>query len=1107
MRDDYVQIWNGLSDEHKKTLINKSVDQLDHFNKYSYSSKDISTLQFSKNKEIAQGYSPQTATAQQMNWDEVMLKVIWQMSQDIRVYESVKDYDNTKKYLKDVILSHSQNNKKNFIYTCVSPNLADCLKVERFFMNLMMRYVHDLYIDKNINEFCDEETNDLGDKKKKKKKKRNRKKNKQSQIKNVDSKNEQVNCLQQTSSRHLSISKPDKPEEPLQSGNTHNTSSNTTTNVDHKNTNINSNSAKMTQTKQEKDVIGQDTQQNLMAVKNIVKNKSAIQKEFLENENNFSKKDKKDSIQKTKNELKYEESTKILNQRKSQEKKKEEYVKQSKTNKKYKFKLKRSNKDRRVNVPHLKKESSRVTCASLKHKEKLQRRNFSGKEEHCLKGKKGDNLDKDMVSGSSTREQLSETSSKIKKWTESNIKDSCSDDSKSNQTMPKTTQSEIYKKKNRKKKTGKNPKWGSSKPQPPLKWGQEDSKPINFVPVKQKSVSSQGNSLTNDFKFSHLTDTLDSTNFKYANSEYNRNMPVYFHNENSLNRLHPNLMPNQSYLTPLQSLNDPLFFNATHNKVHSDKFSMESYPEGTMRTSPEKGQSPNRNEKDKEDIPSESVEESPLNKLINSKRVEINNLTKEAFYEFTGNSIKRIIKRLKCEAEELRPHREIILNRINKIIHKSFKTEEVNVVPYGSFETGLLTPSSDLDLAITFFEPTITSAKEKHYFLETLESNLKLFPFVKTSKTVLSAVVPVIKIEADASVEFKHLSGKMDQSRIIKVDIIVGSFETNRDMNSAFKTTNFIKHVLSIYPSLFDVSLFFKYILTTHGLANAFKGGFNAYGFSILIIAFLKFYSLDQSTDVGRITLEFLHFFCNIFEPSTTAVNCKYSELTPPQPFIPYDNFMTGVQLLILDPTSIIPKNVTASCYKFYQIRNFFSQCLTKILNAQVLVECNTLKELEVTLNQNVPKACQIKLVPDEGMDTVLNSNMEDNKINHVELPNCAHSVNSTNPREAKSTQSDNNCERIFETKLEEKKNNIENETSLKLDQLEKQQIENINQFGVQKSDLVKTFDDMYSNFYEVVFSLNGKETEEPSSDYLVHAKLQSDLTFNDQGKLYSIHQ
>lgn len=1228
MKDEYNQIWNGLSEHDRYNLINKSVDLLDQFKKCSYSSGDISILQNFKNRDKCLNFPSQSAIAKDMNWNEVMLKIIWQMNKDIIVYESINNYELIKNHFKNCIHTHSKNSKKNFIFMCISPTLTDSLKIERFFMNLLMRFVHDLYIEKNINDLCNEENNDNGEKKKNnKKKKRNRKKNKnkkqeqeQIQIETIDLKSKKT---------YLENDFLDKIKEKIRQEGDKNgllvpllhahdedqanveivtediaskkdivqNAADKIKNIIMLDTNINNpfkqhkNDIK-TETviieKPKKKIIKETPnkpQQENTKTKtkpiNLIKepitpptqpktkNKSKIQKEFLEKElnsinhqiKNEKSIEKKIIDKETPNMIKFEDNKEKSHKKKIKEEKKEYIDKPSKKNKKYKYKLKRSNKEKKV-IPIIKKDHAVIVPSSQNKIDKFQSRNLNDKKE-CVKEIKNEknNLDKKINSEINVKVKLPDQTSKLKKWTQDSEHKVSSVNDQSEHNLKTKVKSEISKKKNKKKKLSKNSKW-VNKPRTVQKWGQEESKPINFVSVKQNSASTHNNPFINHSKSFKAFDPSFSNNVKFTNSDYNMNLPLYYNNPIPINPLQHNLIPPTSSINPLQSLNDPLFFNATHNHSHSEKLSMESFPQEPYIHSREISQNTKKinilTKSEKQADTSPIISE--INQLINIKKKEINNSTKEAFYEFTSNSIKKIVSELKSQAEQLQSHREIILKRINKIVHKSFKTEEVNVIPYGSFETGLLTPSSDLDLAITFSSFTTTSIEQKHYFLETLENNLKLFSFVKKSEKVLSATVPVIKIEADASIEFKELSEKTQESRIIKVDIIVGSHENNGDINTAFKTTNFIKHELNNYPSLFEVLLFFKYVLTSHGLSNAFKGGFNAYGFSILVIAFMKFYSLEKSPDVGRITLEFLHFFCNIFQPNTTAVNYKYSELASSQPFIPYDTFMTGVQLLIFDPTSIIPKNVTASCYKFYQIKDFFSQCLNKILNAQTFMEFKLLKKLEETLNKGVSANNRLDLTANEHQNITQPNkfsksiqenrlSMTENRNNSLILSNCEKNSIPIRPINDKQTQfevlsQDNhktqikkhhpdhqiketesvhsssktlnkfilknnfilkNSELSSETKLEEgdrerassQKGIKCNEKRLKDEQV---QMQNMGQFVIDKGNLVKFFDDMYSDLYEIVFSLNGKGIEQQSGcESVVHEKLQTDLNFDQE--------
>ena len=556
---------------------------------------------------------------------------------------------------------------------------------------------------------------------------------------------------------------------------------------------------------------------------------------------------------------------------------------------------------------------------------------------------------------------------------------------------------------------------------------------------------------------------------------------------------------------------------------------------------------------------SKETEVQKLGRLIQEQKEKINELTQDAFSSFVGDQVKKVVADLKSQAEVLNTHRQIILNRINFIVHKSFKTTEVNVYPYGSFETGLLTPFSDLDLAISFNTIAPTTLEEKRSILDTLENNLRLFSFVKESKKVLTASVPVIKIKADASIEYPGSVEKASESRIIKVDIIVGSYEENGDMSPAFRTTDFIKKCITYYPSFFDVVLFFKFSLASNKLANAFSGGLNAYGLSILYVAFLVSNSLQNCAEIGFLALKFLRFLTYQFDPRTMGVRLNYNEIPIRQPFVPLNTLKMCAHLVIVDPTSRLVKNVTPSCYRVFQVLGCFRDGFIRMQNACNFMEHKLLRKLEETLNRNVSEENRMKVLPvdpqtlskshlsnsipanrfslhDKTQNSLFLSNLNLSTPNNVR-PNMFHypsevlsqdfqqkssnQIPSSNfgptpiPREpAKSLKTKSEIKFSHsnttspQSKAEEKTEVSQERAGATLKQKQRKgrevqaQLKNLGGFKLCREDLLNFFKDTYAEIMESSFRLNGRNGEEVSNcESVVHEKLQTDMNFDAQRK------
>ena len=175
--ENYQLIWKQLDDNAKNELIEKTVDELDHFKKESMSSVNLDpNMRLHKNrKPTSNSISTKgSEVITRMNWNEIIFKVVWNLNEDVQRYETLSHND-----LKDNMIRKIKYNWNNtvssFIQTCVSTNLAEAMKLEKFLMNMMVRHLHDLFIQKRIKEIELEDSKKEDKKIKKKKTGKNRK--------------------------------------------------------------------------------------------------------------------------------------------------------------------------------------------------------------------------------------------------------------------------------------------------------------------------------------------------------------------------------------------------------------------------------------------------------------------------------------------------------------------------------------------------------------------------------------------------------------------------------------------------------------------------------------------------------------------------------------------------------------------------------------------------------------------------------------------------------------------------------------------------------------------------------------------------------------------
>lgn len=259
-------------------------------------------------------------------------------------------------------------------------------------------------------------------------------------------------------------------------------------------------------------------------------------------------------------------------------------------------------------------------------------------------------------------------------------------------------------------------------------------------------------------------------------------------------------------------------------------------------------------------------------KFFNSKKenqTEFELRVKEKIHECVDDELKKITTELMTYSQTRSLAKRTVQERIDDIVRNEFKAEKLFVKEYGSYATKLLTPFSDLDLAIqgiSSFEKKTTVST-----LELLINRFKDFPFIKKINPILTANVPVIKLDVDPSLPYKE-TDCFYESVIIKVDIVVDTVDKGDEQSTALRTTEYTNYCIKRYPSFFRNILLLKYGLNCNNLSNAYNGGLVSYGLCILYVAYLESHNFNDSTDHLGTLLSFLDFVSLNFDQNVYAV-------------------------------------------------------------------------------------------------------------------------------------------------------------------------------------------------------------------------------------------
>lgn len=242
---------------------------------------------------------------------------------------------------------------------------------------------------------------------------------------------------------------------------------------------------------------------------------------------------------------------------------------------------------------------------------------------------------------------------------------------------------------------------------------------------------------------------------------------------------------------------------------------------------------------------------------------------KNAIHSVFNDQITEITDNLQSHAASLEEARLIIIDRINSIVKKTFNDNDIEIKSYGSFSTKLLTPYSDLDLSI---QGCLLLEREQNIqMLQILTENLRLFSFVTKANSILTAAVPVVKLEADPSIEYQN-SDVHPISVKIKVDIIVDLTDGINPMPTSLRTTNYVHYCLQNYPTFLKNMLLLKFGLNCHGLSNSYNGGLPSYALFVLYVSFIEHLNREKEECHFTLLLDFLDFIVNKFNPDKQAV-------------------------------------------------------------------------------------------------------------------------------------------------------------------------------------------------------------------------------------------
>lgn len=198
--------------------------------------------------------------------------------------------------------------------------------------------------------------------------------------------------------------------------------------------------------------------------------------------------------------------------------------------------------------------------------------------------------------------------------------------------------------------------------------------------------------------------------------------------------------------------------------------------------------------------------------------------------------------------------RTFVISRIRKLVEKKWPTASLRV--FGSFETKLYLPTSDIDLVVLSDPDEEIYEKPNH--LRRLANWLVKARIAENIQVITSARVPIIKF--------------IDSVTKINVDI---SF----NKPSGLVAARVVQHYTESMPALRALVVFIKHFLNMRGLNEVYLGGLGSYSIICMVVSFLQRHpkvatgQILQQENLGVLVVEFFELYGKRFNYDNVGIN------------------------------------------------------------------------------------------------------------------------------------------------------------------------------------------------------------------------------------------
>ena len=229
------------------------------------------------------------------------------------------------------------------------------------------------------------------------------------------------------------------------------------------------------------------------------------------------------------------------------------------------------------------------------------------------------------------------------------------------------------------------------------------------------------------------------------------------------------------------------------------------------------------------------------NNQNNSLQIFNSFVPSEKYFDSLDKELNNYLSITNTNISLLKTIQEKHLEKIEKYLEEKLcNNYEIKFGHYGSFFTGLNIEGSDLDILIYY-----KKKKEENDLLKDILIILQEYsPNFETINPILTASVPVIKLQIDIKNEIKELKLKqtsyIEEDDLNKIKIDLTFTENEKEFQNSKDTVNYIKNSLQDFPQIKPMLQILKRYFKIMGMNKSYTGGLCSYSLFLLVLSFCK---------------------------------------------------------------------------------------------------------------------------------------------------------------------------------------------------------------------------------------------------------------------------